>query len=198
MSAAAEARGMGRNKYQLISRSASADARRRLRLESRIRAAIERDDMLLHYQPRLRLTDGAVTGVEALLRLRGEDGELLSPGRFMPIAEDSGMMETLGLWALHRACRDARELLESGVDVRMAVNIAPDLFSKDTFFDELKLALDDTGLDATHLEIEVGEAALQPQRHGSLSSLQRLMAPARSAWATCATCRWTTSSSLTA
>jgi diguanylate cyclase (GGDEF)-like protein len=176
LSAMAHARQMGRNKYHLLARTASADARRRMQLEGQIRGAIERNDMQLHYQPRLRLSDGAVTSIEALLRLRGEDGELLSPGVFMPVAEDSGMMETLGLWALRQACRDALTLVESGLDVRMAVNIAADLFSKDTFFSELKDTLAETRLDGTHLEIEVSERAVQPQLHGSLSSLQRLLA----------------------
>ncbi|MFK8017812.1 MAG: putative bifunctional diguanylate cyclase/phosphodiesterase [Gammaproteobacteria bacterium] len=174
-SAMAHARSMGRNRYHLFAPAARADAKRRLQLESQIRSAIERDGMLLHYQPRLRLSDGAVTGVEALLRLRGEDGELLSPYVFLPIAEDSGMMEQLGLWAIRRACSDLNEMRAAGVNVRMAVNVAGDLFSKDTFFSELCEAFEEHDMSGEDFELEVSERAVQSKLHGSLENLQSLI-----------------------
>lgn len=174
-SAMSHARHLGRNKYHLFEPAARADAKRRLELEGQIRRAINADGMLLHYQPSLRLEDGAVTGVEALLRLRGEDGELLSPHVFMSVAEDSGMMEALGIWALRRACQDAAALRAADLNVRMSVNVAGDLFIKDSFYDELKSALDDFDLDGSCLELELTERAISSERHGSLYSLQERM-----------------------
>ncbi len=174
-SAMAHARHLGRNKYHLFAPAARADAKRRLELESRIRRAIEADGMLLHYQPRLKLSDGAVMGVEALLRLRGEDGELLSPHAFLPVAEDSGMMEELGMWAIQRACQDAASLRREGLDVRISVNVAGDLFAKDTFYDELCDTIDHFELDGESLELEVSERAIAPQLHGTLYDLQTLI-----------------------
>lgn len=174
-SAMSHARNLGRNKYHLFEPAARADAKRRLELEGQIRRAINADGMLLHYQPSLRLEDGAVTGVEALLRLRDEDGELLSPHVFMSVAEDSGLMEALGIWALRRACEDAAALRAANLNVRMAVNVAGDLFIKDSFCDELKTALDDFDLDGSCLELELTERAIQPSRHGSLYALQERM-----------------------
>lgn len=174
-SAMGHARHLGRNKYHLFDPTSRAEARRRLELESQIRRAIQADGMLLHYQPRLRLSDGAVTGVEALLRLRDEDGELLSPNVFMAVAEDSGLMESLGLWALGQACADAAHLRSEGFNIRVAVNIAGDLFAKDTFHDEVKNALSAHDVPGDGLELEISERAVQPARHGSLFTLQDRM-----------------------
>ena len=174
-SAMGHARHLGRNKYHLFDPTARAEAQRRLELESQIRRAIQAEGMLLHYQPRLRLSDGAVTGVEALLRLRDEDGELLSPNVFMAVAEDSGLMETLGLWAIRQACEDTATLREAGFDVRVAVNIAGDLFAKDTFHDDLRAAIDEKGIDGDQLELEISERAIDPTRHGSMWTLQERM-----------------------
>ncbi len=174
-SAMAHARHLGRNKYHLFAPAARAEAKRRLELESRIRRAIEADGMLLHYQPRLKLLDGAVMGVEALLRLRGEDGELLSPHAFLPVAEDSGMMEELGLWAIQRACQDLASLRREGLDVRISVNVAGDLFAKDTFYDDLCNTIDHFELDGECLELEVSERAITPRLHGTLYDLQALI-----------------------
>lgn len=174
-SAMSHARHLGRNKYHLFEPAARADAKRRLELEGQIRRAINADGMLLHYQPCLRLEDGAVTGVEALLRLRDEDGELLSPHVFMSVAEDSGLMEALGIWALRRACEDAAALQAANLNVRVSVNVAGDLLIKESFCDELKTALDDFDINGSCLELEVTERAIQPSRHGSLYALQERM-----------------------
>ena len=179
-SAMAHARHLGRNKYHLYAPKARADAKRRLQLESQIRRAIERDGLLMHYQPRLRLSDGAITGVEALLRLRGEDGEMLSPHAFLPVAEDSGMMEELGFWAIRRACLDQSQLHAAGVDVRMAVNIAGDLFSKDTFFSEICEVFDKHGMSGDKFELEVSERAVNSRLHGSQTNLQNLISKLQS------------------
>ncbi|MEO1576207.1 MAG: EAL domain-containing protein, partial [Pseudomonadota bacterium] len=175
ISAMGHARHLGRNKYHLFDPTSRAEAQRRLELESQIRRAIQADGMLLHYQPRLRLSDGAVTGVEALLRLRDADGDLLSPNVFMAVAEDSGLMESMGLWALDRACADAAVLRNEGFDVPVAVNIAGDLFAKDTFQDELNATLQKHEVPGDGLELEISERAIQPARHGSLYTLQDRM-----------------------
>lgn len=175
-SAMSHARHMGRNKYHVLGPAARNEARRRLSLESLIRRALLREDLFLHYQPRVRLADGAVTAVEAFLRVRDEAGGLVGPQVFIPIAEDSGLMERLGVWALERACADAVSLIDAGFDLRVAVNIAASLFSKDTFYSDLKSVLGAHNLDGTGLELEVTESALRPRLFGSLLALQRHLA----------------------
>ncbi len=175
-SAMSHARHLGRNKYHLFDPAARAEAQRRLELESQIRSAIAADGTLLHYQPRLRLGDGAVTGVEALLRLRDSDGKLLSPTVFMSVAEDSGLMERLGLWALEQACADADVLRQAGFDLPIAVNVAGDLFIKDTFRDDVVEMLNNNGIEGDRLELELSERALHATRHGSLDALKARMA----------------------
>jgi diguanylate cyclase (GGDEF)-like protein len=175
LSAMSHARQMGRNRYHVLGGVARTEAKRRLSLESKIRKAIELENMQLHYQPRLRLDDGRVTGVEALLRILDEDQTLISPHVFMPIAEDSGLMERLGTWALNRACADAVSLIDAGFDLRMSVNLTGNLFSKDTFLGDLRSILARNHLDGTGLELEVSEQAIRPKLHGSLMRLQRLL-----------------------
>lgn len=176
LSAMSHARQMGRNRYHVLGPAARAEAKRRLDLETMIRQAIEREDLALHYQPRLRLGDGRVTGVEALLRIYDTNRNLVSPHVFMPIAEDSGLMERLGMWALERACADAITIMDAGFDLRMSVNIASNLFCQDTFLDNLRGVLKNHHLDGTGLELEVSENAIRPPLHGSLMGLQRLLA----------------------
>jgi diguanylate cyclase (GGDEF)-like protein len=143
-----------------------AEARARALLVSDLRAAIDQEQLFLVYQPQLDLTTRALVGLEALLRWRTEDGTLVPPDRFIPVAEHSGLIVTLGQWVLSNACAAMRELLDAGLAPRrMAVNVSAVQLQDPGFFDMVRAALARSGLQGVHLELEITEsvAALPTQ-----------------------------------
>jgi diguanylate cyclase len=136
-----------------------AEARERAKLLSDLRAAIDKKQLFLVYQPQLSLDCRVLTGLEALLRWRTEDGRLIAPDRFIPMAEHSGLIVSLGQWALRTACAMMRELLEMGLaPERMAVNVSMAQLRDPGFVQTVVLALSDTGLEGHHLELEITES----------------------------------------
>lgn len=119
------AKESGRNSYQFYSDSFYERIQRKLTLEQELRLALSRGELSLVYQPTLSLADGSIRGIETLLRWTGPDGELRSPTEFIPIAEDCGEIQPVGLWVLEQACRQAREWLSGGLRFeRIAVNVS--------------------------------------------------------------------------
>jgi EAL domain-containing protein (putative c-di-GMP-specific phosphodiesterase class I) len=143
-------------------------------MEQGLRRAVETDDLEVNYQPQVALADGCIVGVEALARWpRGDDGGVL-PSRFIPIAEDSGVIDNLGRWVLRRACTDIAGLTDMhGRQLRLAVNASPRQFMRDDFVDTVRDALEDTGFPAYALELEITESTLQTIER-SLSILNSL------------------------
>ena len=142
------------------------EARARALLLSDLRAAIDNAQLFLVYQPQLNLRTRAVVGLEALLRWRAEDGSLIPPDRFIPVAEHSGLIVALGQWVLSKACATMRELLDAGLaPLRMAVNVSTVQLQDPGFFDTVCAALSHSRLQGHHLELEITEsvAALPTQ-----------------------------------
>jgi len=158
-----EAKRNGRNTYHFYERVLEQQVRRRLTLETALRQALARDEGLtLHYQPKVDLASGRMLGVEALIRWRHR-GEWISPGEFIPIAEDSGLVIALGEWVLERAATQARFWRERGIlapDAHIAVNISALHFSQKTFPQATLGILRHQSLPGTALEIELTESAL--------------------------------------
>jgi diguanylate cyclase len=115
----------------------------------------------LHYQPKVNLKTGAMTGVEALVRWRHPERGLLLPGQFLPIAEDTGMIVAIGQWVLREACRQTREWLDAGLlAVPVAVNISSSEFRSEHFLEGVQVALKNSSLDSNYLELELTETVL--------------------------------------
>ncbi|HSC88204.1 MAG TPA: diguanylate cyclase, partial [Polyangiaceae bacterium] len=128
------AKGDGRNSYQYFSAEINARALDNLLLSSGLRLAIERDELVLHYQPRIDLSTGLISGAEALVRWQHPEHGLLPPIRFIPIAEEMGLIDAVGDWVLKEACRQMRRWREAGVLLeRVAVNLAARQFSQANF-----------------------------------------------------------------
>ncbi|SEK10378.1 MULTISPECIES: bifunctional diguanylate cyclase/phosphodiesterase [unclassified Variovorax] len=143
-----------------------AEARARALLLSNLRTAIDNAQLFLVYQPQLNLHTRALVGLEALLRWRAEDGSLVPPDRFIPVAEHSGLIVALGQWVLSTACRTMRELLDADrAPLRMAVNVSSVQLQDPGFFDTVRGALSHSRLQGHHLELEITEsvAALPTQ-----------------------------------
>lgn len=156
-----QAKQCGRNNYQFFKAAMNQDASERHTLESDLRHALERREFVLHYQPKVNLQTGAITGVEALLRWRHPIRRLIRPSRFISIAEHTGLIVPIGKWVLREACRQAKAWQDAGLDaVSVAINISPVELRAKGFLAGVKAALAETRLEAQHLELEITETFL--------------------------------------
>lgn len=146
----------------------------RLRLESDLRKAIERDEFILHYQPQVDTHSGSVVGAEALLRWNhGELGQV-PPGNFLHIAEDIGLMDELNEWVLSRACEQLRRFNESGVKLqKVAINFSSGQLSSG-FVQRIKQAIDETGIAPGQLELGLSEAMMTSNEQDTIEALRAL------------------------
>ena len=155
------AKELGRDNFQFFSQEINALALRKLALESRLRNAIERDEMRLHYQPRLDLQTGQVCGVEALLRWSHPDLGVVSPREFIPLAEEAGLITPIGEWVLRTACVQARAWHEQGLGpIAISVNVSPRQFAENDLRDVVGRVLRETGAPPGLIELELTERLL--------------------------------------
>jgi diguanylate cyclase (GGDEF)-like protein len=172
-----DAKEHGRDNYQFFRPEMSLRAVERQSLEGQLRYALEREELLLHYQPKVNLKTGAVTSVEALVRWQHPIRGLLLPGEFLTIAEDTGRIVAIGRWVLREACRQTREWLDAGLlAVPVAVNISSLEFRSANFFEGVRAALKDTRLNPKFLELELTETVLMRHAESAASALEQLKA----------------------
>lgn len=150
----------GRNRYRSFSQNLESDANARHMLESHMRSALEASVFEVFYQLRVDVRQAQAFGMEALIRWRRADGELVSPADFIPLAEETGLIVPIGKQVLHKACRDAKALFDMGKRLCVGVNISVVQFREESFLDMVKEALRETGLPADLLELEITEGVL--------------------------------------
>jgi len=150
-------------------------SRHHAELLERLTAAFNDKQLFLVYQPQIDLESGAVIGLEALLRWRREDGQMVPPDRFIPVAEQSGLIDSLGLWVFKTACHDMQRLIAAGLAPKlMAVNVSVAQFKNPAFVGQIEQALLDSGLAANRVELEITES-VAALGHGVVEPLlQRL------------------------
>ncbi|MCP5438453.1 MAG: EAL domain-containing protein [Chromatiaceae bacterium] len=166
----------GRNRFRFYTRELNAHALERLALESALKQALGNEEFVLHYQPRVASDQGVAVGFEALLRWR-RDGELVAPGSFLPVLEQTGLIAEVGHWVLREACRQCRAWQDAGfAPVRVSVNVSPLQFREAEFLDNVRAALADTGLDPRNLELELTESALLDNPENAIAHMQALKA----------------------
>ncbi|MDD5249309.1 MAG: EAL domain-containing protein [Rhodocyclaceae bacterium] len=169
------AKNKGRNNYQRFTPDMNARAVARQSVEMALRRALEQREFVLHYQPKVNLETGAITGAEALVRLQQADRSLVGPTEFVSIAEDCGLILPLGKWVLREACRQTAAWLQAGLDVgQIAVNISAQEFHNKDFLAGVRAILNDTGLDPRHLELEVTESGLMQDTEPTMGLLHAL------------------------
>jgi len=160
-SATGRAQSAGGNSYQFYSSELYALAVETLHLRNGLRQAIERDQFHLGYQPRVDVSSGAIKGVEALLRWNHPEIGIIPPAKFIPIAEQAGIIDTIGDWVLRQACMQMRTWLASGLKpFRVAVNLSARQLRRMDLTQRIAFILKDTGLEAHHLELEITESTL--------------------------------------
>jgi len=163
-----DAKSRGRSGYQFHNAEQSARARERVRLDGDLRRAIERNELELHYQPKVRVSDGGVVGAEALLRWRRGGGALVPPDRFIPVAEDTGLIVPIGEWVLRTACETAvawnAHQPPGAAALKIAVNLSPRQFWSPHFVGMVRAVLHDSGCRPEWIELEMTESLLIDSR----------------------------------
>jgi len=156
-----EAKRAGRQTYRLFETRMNEELTRFIQTRDVLREALARREFVLHYQPKLGLRSGRFYGVEALLRWRQPDVGLVSPDAFIDVAEESGLILPIGRWVLQEACRQAAHWRAAGwPDLVVAVNLSAAQFRQGQVVADIQVALDDSGLDPTGLELELTESIL--------------------------------------
>lgn len=165
----------GRNSYALFDFPMTEAAAERLSVEKQLRGAVQRDEFLLYYQPKVDIATGNISGLEALIRWQHPQMGLVPPDKFIPIAEDSGQIVEIGRWAIHEACRQARAWRDLGiVDCPVAVNLSVRQLREPTLAREVKGCLEQYQLGVGALEIEVTESILMEQPEQAAHTLREL------------------------
>jgi diguanylate cyclase (GGDEF)-like protein/PAS domain S-box-containing protein len=171
------AKEQGRNHYQHYSPVMNVRTLERLALESSLRHALERKELLLHYQPRVDLNTGQIICVEALLRWQYPDLGLIPPNQFIHLAEETGLIIPIGEWVLHTACKQNKLWQAMGLlPIRVAVNLSPRQFEEKNFVETIARVLKDTGLDPNYLELELTENLVMKNAESSIATLRQLNA----------------------
>lgn len=170
------AKRSGRNRYAFFTAEMNARAIERLALENELRRALERNELVVHYQPQIDLRTGRITGVEALLRWQHPRLGLVSPSSFVPLAEETGLIVALGEWVLRTACHQARAWHARGhAGLRVAINLSARQMVQ-TILPSLHTALLETGIDPHCVELELTESLLMEDNPASLQALRELQA----------------------
>jgi diguanylate cyclase (GGDEF)-like protein len=170
------AKEQGRNNFQFYKKSMNETAFDRLSMENSLRKAIERDEFLLYYQPRLDIRSGEVVALEALLRWQHPEKGIIEPADFIPIAEESGLIIPIGEWVLQSACAQNKIWQESDLHMRIAVslNISGRQFTQASLIHIIEKVLADFSLDPRYLELEITESVIMQNAEVTMRMLQKL------------------------
>jgi diguanylate cyclase (GGDEF)-like protein/PAS domain S-box-containing protein len=169
------AKDLGGNNFQFYTPPMNERARERLEIENALRNGFNRGEFILHYQPQVDLLTGAVVGVEALLRWQHPELGLIAPNRFIEIAEETGLIVPIGAWVLRSACAQAKAWQQAGfANLRVAINLSARQFAYGNLVDLITNILDETGLAAEYLDIELTESLVMSDVEQAISILNDL------------------------
>jgi diguanylate cyclase (GGDEF)-like protein len=164
-----------RNGYEFFSSRMNAHAVERLTLELQLRRAVERNELVVHYQPKVDVVSQRITGGEALLRWKHPELGLVPPGKFIPVAEDAGLIAEIGQWVLREACRQAMAWTSAGLPpLSVSVNVSPAQFKQRKVWQAVQDALERSGLPPERLVLEVTEGMLMERGEDGIAMLHEL------------------------
>jgi diguanylate cyclase (GGDEF)-like protein/PAS domain S-box-containing protein len=170
-----DAKNSGRNAYRFYTPKMNEEYEEQLMLELHLRKAIEKNELELYYQPKLDLRTGEIIGMEALIRWHHPKMGFISPEKFIPIAEETGIIITIGEWVLRKACQQNKQWIDAGYrPMRVSVNVSALQFQQPTFVDMVSSVLQETGLDPCCLELEITENSMINGIEYSIATLSRL------------------------
>lgn len=169
------AKDAGRNAYRFFTEQMNSDSLEHLRIAHHLRHAVEHDEFVLHYQPQIDLLSGQLIGAEALIRWNHPVDGLIAPGRFISVAEQTGLIVPIGEWVLNEACRQAVAWRDAGLaPLMIAVNVSAVQFRRGDMEQSIRKAVAASGLDPNYLEIELTESVLLHDMDYMLDLIKRL------------------------
>jgi diguanylate cyclase (GGDEF)-like protein len=172
-----QAKAEGRSRFKYFSDALTRAARERIELEARLRRAIVRNELRVYYQPQMDILSGRIIGAEALVRWQDPEHGLLPAGRFVPVAEATGLIGAVGEWVLRETCLQGKRWIEAGFPpLILAVNVSPHQFLNSDIATIVAETLAETGFPAAHLELELTESALMTRETEAVGMLTRLRA----------------------
>ncbi|MFI3185704.1 MAG: EAL domain-containing protein [Methylococcaceae bacterium] len=172
-----QAKDAGRGCFAYFSEELTIAARERIALETRLRRALEQQELRVFYQPQVDIASGRIIGAEALVRWQDPVEGLIPPIRFIPIAEETGLIIEIGAWVLRETCRQGRLWLDAGLPpLTLAVNVSPQQFRRSDICALLTAVVRETGFPATHLELEITESGLMGNQDKASAILNNLRA----------------------
>ncbi|MEN3330277.1 MAG: hypothetical protein V7638_5084 [Acidobacteriota bacterium] len=172
--ALAQAKQQGGSNYQFYTADMNAQALRRFSLEGNLRRAIERDEFVLHFQPKVDINNWQVAGAEALIRWNHPEKGLISPAEFIPFAEESGLIAPIGQWVLRNACAQLREWTRTVPNFALSLNISARQLQDPNLFAEVMSTLDEAGVEPRNLELELTESSIMTNLDSGISTLSAL------------------------
>jgi diguanylate cyclase (GGDEF)-like protein/PAS domain S-box-containing protein len=165
----------GRNQYQVFADAMLKQSQDRLSMDTALRHALTREELFLHYQPLVSLTTGRVIGMESLLRWHHPKLGVISPGTFIPLAEETGLIVAIGEWALKQSCKQAKALCdELKIDLSVSINLSPRQFEQSNLLQTIREALEQSGLPPQNLQVELTENTLMINSASNLEKLQQI------------------------
>jgi len=169
------AKDHGRDCYRFFTQAMNHLALERLQMENELRGALERSEMRLHYQPIINLENGVANEIEALIRWERPGHGLVQPDKFIPLAEDTGLVVPIGEWVIDEACNQIKKLRNNGYPaMKVAVNISSQQLISETFVDTLSAILERSNVPAEALELEVTERVLMNETPETIATLERI------------------------
>ena len=169
------AKQAGRDQYQFLSKDMNGKALNRFNLASRIRKAIANDEFTVYYQPKVRSDDHSILGAEALARWQDPELGLILPADFIPIAEETGLIESMGRRIFEICCQQGKKWMDAGYDpITLSVNISPRQFRNSKLVETISGILSSTGLPASWLELEITESTIMHDMEGSVRKMTAL------------------------
>jgi diguanylate cyclase (GGDEF)-like protein len=176
-SAMNHAKKQGRDNVQCYSQELNATALERLQLESHLRWTLEREELMLYFQPQIDMRTGRITGAEALIRWRHPDLGMVSPGKFIPLAEETGLIVPIGQWVLDTACAQMKSWEEQGFPrFKVGVNLSAQQFRQPNLAGQVERALSITGIRPEYLDLEITEGASMGDVKAAIATLHSLKA----------------------
>ncbi len=170
-----QAKEEGKNNFQFYSEERNANSFEKLALESSLRRALEQGEFQLHYQPKIDLHSGRIAGMEALLRWLHPDLGMVAPTKFIPVAEETGLIVSIGKWVLKTACAQNVAWQKAGLPhLSMAVNLSPRQFLDDNLLHDVTSVLGETGMNPVLLELEITESMLMHNVDKTMATLRKL------------------------
>jgi EAL domain-containing protein (putative c-di-GMP-specific phosphodiesterase class I) len=169
------AKSDGRNGIAFFESAMQAEVERRLSMERGLAAALEADRLQMHFQPQVDAA-GRTVGAELLMRWPREDGSMVPPNVFIPVAEESGLIVPMGRWALQQACDAAQQLARAGLAMPLSVNVSPTQFRQPDFVEQVRSTLECSGVSPRLLILEVTEGLLIDKLDDTIARMRQLAA----------------------